>query len=248
MFAVGTTAELFANFVKDGAEPVDPSSLAFDIIRIEDDVIVLADAVPERISLGYYKASWDIPNDASLGAYRIHWKVVIEGIPANGYEAFDVGTTEMTTDQQLLNERLRARLSEEKTDEFGDGSETMFKDSAIFDMLGMTGNNLNLATLEGWIRKAAKFQRLIDISESGSTRELSQKFKSAKEMIDLWTNRCGKDAEGRLAAMRGRVVGRAVNLREPLPDPAQWQQMPKRSVDDTIVSFPDHEIIISASS
>lgn len=248
MFAVGTTAELFANFVKDGAEPVDPSSLAFDIIRIEDNVIVFADGVPERISLGFYKASWDIPIDASLGAYRIHWKVVIEGIPANGYEAFDVGTTEMTADQQLLNERLRARLSEEKTDEFSDGSETMFKDSAIFDMLGMTGNDLNLATLEGWIRKAAKLSRLIDISESGTSRELSQKFKAANTMIDLWTSRCGKDAEGRLAAMRGRVVGRAVNLREERPTVAQWQQMPKRAESDTIVSFPDHEIIISTGS
>lgn len=242
----GMTAPLNAVFVDGNGDRIDVDPVTVDILDPASAVIVNDDD-PLHVSTGYYHYSYAIPEDADEGNWKIVWTGVLNGNPVVGSEFFNV-TNEIIFPTDSTMSVLRSRLAEQKTDQNGDGSETLFTDEALNDMFLFVDGDLNLATLEGWLRKAAHFSHLINISESGSTRELSDKFKHAEAMLAVWTKRCGSDSEGRLAAMRGGVVGRAVNLRELRPTVAQWQQMPKRAETDTIVSFPDHEIIISVES
>jgi hypothetical protein len=123
------------------------------------------------------------------------------------------------------------------------GSDTLFSNDDIADLLVYAGNDLDVATYEGWKRKAAHLQRLIDISESGSDRNLSQRFRQAKSMLDFWGGMLAAQASETSIAMAGRVVGRVVNLRqEEDPNPGT----PFSGYSEHIRMYPTHRLLIPA--
>lgn len=85
-----------------------------------------------------------------------------------------------------------------------------FSDAEITDILLTNNNDINAAALEGWLTKMAEFAKLIDQQRSGTTLKMSQMYKNAASMAEHY----GELVGGASAALVGRVVGRAINLRE----------------------------------
>lgn len=239
----GSTAELTATFTTENGVPVDPSQILVDIIG--PDGIKVDDGAPERISEGFYKFDYPIAVDAPEGLWRIEWEAQIGGLTAPGHENFEVLAADLivTPSDSIAQSRLRSRLAEVKTDEEGDGSETFFDDAQITDILSYAGNDLDVATLEGWRRKMARYARLVDVNESGSDRKMSQKFKQAAAMVEFWEGFLGKDADALVDAFRTAVVGKAVNLRNSEPE---RPLTPFSGYSEHIREYPTHRLLIPA--
>lgn len=92
----------------------------------------------------------------------------------------------------------------------GSEGEAFFSNAEIDDLLEEANNDLNRAAMNGWLAKMAEFAKLIDTDISGANRKLSQMYKQAEGMLRHYASVIGADAD----AVVGRVVGRAVNLRE----------------------------------
>lgn len=243
-YTPGFPAELTATFTDLAGNLIDPDVIEVDLSSPNGSVVSGSTDV-ERISLGFYKFTYDLPEDAPLGLWRIDWTVEEEGRQATAGEVFEVEEPGVVIGPGGYSEReqLRARLFEEKTDPEGNGSETFFTDATLDDMIVMFGGSLDAATLEGWRRKAARYQRLIDIDESGSNRKLSQKFRQAVVMVQMWNGVIGDASEARSAALRGRVVGRPVNLRTYDTQPVLT---PFSGYTDHIRVYPTHRFVYPA--
>ena len=85
-----------------------------------------------------------------------------------------------------------------------------FSDAEITEMLESNNGDFNAAALEGWLSKMAEFAKLVTQERSGTTIRYSDMFKNAEKMA----NHYGELVGGATTAIVGRVVGRAVNLRE----------------------------------
>jgi hypothetical protein len=114
----------------------------------------------------------------------------------------------------------------------------------LADMVSANGDNYNLTVYEGWRWKMARYSRLIDITESGSDRKMSQKYKHAKEMVAYWKSICGDEETALAAATAGRIVGKAVNLRC-TPDPSAASGYPFwNEGGDNVRYFPSYRFLI----
>lgn len=245
-YAPGTTAELTATISDSGNDPVTPTSVLVDIYDT-DGTVVVNDGVPVNVSPGLYLYEYDIPSDADKGLWRIEWRIVVSGNTALGVEYFEVYDEQDAAPDEanvVFNSLLRSRIGEPKTDPLGDGSETLFTDFQIAMIYNKTSGNLNRATLEGWLWKMAYYSSLIDVTESGSDRPLSQKFKQAKEMVDAWRRFVGDDDAAAASAMAGRVVGKAVNLR--CCDSDSSNPYPFSGYSYHVRMYPTHRLIIPA--
>ncbi len=246
-YAPGTTATLTATIAKSDGTPINPTSILVDIYD-GDGTLVVDDQVPTQISTGLYEFDYDIAEDADKGLWRIEWRLVVQGAASVGVEYFEVyelGDPAPEEANVIINTLLRSRWAELKTDPLGDGSDTMFTDSQIAMIYELSGQSVDKSTLEGWRWKMARYAQLVDITESGSDRKMSQKFKQAKEMVDWWRRFIGDTEADDAAAMAGRVVGRVVNLRGTgklcLDNP-----YPFSGYSEHIRLFPTHRLIIPA--
>lgn len=107
------------------------------------------------------------------------------------------------------NDRLR-RMVGDRIPLGKDEGDAFFSNEELTDMLAEAGGNLNLAAVNGWLAKMAEFAKLIDTDISGANRKFSQMYKNAESMFEHYASVIGADT----AAIVGRVVGRAVSLRE----------------------------------
>lgn len=96
-------------------------------------------------------------------------------------------------------------LNEEGSD---DGS--FFSDEEILDLLEQANSSLNLAAYLGWAMKAAQYAELVDITESGSTRSLSQKHRQAVLQMKHFYDVAARDESQLL--LNTRVVGKVASI------------------------------------
>lgn len=241
----GSVAELTVTFTKEDGTPTDPSEVVTDIFGPDGQKV--DDGVPERISVGFYKFDYAIPLDATEGLWRIDWTAQVGNLEVFGTENFEVADAGVIANpsDSIMHSRLRSRLAESKTDPDGDGSETFFTDAEITDLLSYSENELDAATLEGWLRKKARYARLVDVSESGTDRKMSQKFKNAQAMVKFWSDFLGDVAGSRQEALAGRVVGRPVNLRC-ADDTGLSSLTPFSGYSEHIHAYPSHRLLIPA--
>lgn len=97
-----------------------------------------------------------------------------------------------------------------------DEGETFFSDAEITELFNDAGEDMNRAAFQGWLDKMAEFVKLIDSDVSGAARKFSQMYRQAEGMARHYGGIVGADVE----AIVGRVVGRAINLRETSSLPA----------------------------
>lgn len=214
----GSSPTFYAAFTDDSLNPKDAEIAYVDIFDAEGAQVV-SNAVPVHDSVGNYHYTYVIAPDAPQGLWRIEWQAVLNGRNAFGTEEFEVALAGILVNpsDMALHGPLRSRLGEvSRAAPELNGSDTLFLSSEIAEILTLSHNDLDLATLEGWERKAARLSRLIDVAESGTQRTLSQKFDQAKQMVDHWTKMIAASRELRATALAGRVVGKPMNLRDPL--------------------------------
>lgn len=75
------------------------------------------------------------------------------------------------------SERLRLYLGE-SIPEGGTAADTFFTDAQVTDLLAGS-ESVFAAAAEGWRIKAAEYSHLVDVSEGGSSRNLSALYKQA---------------------------------------------------------------------
>lgn len=121
-----------------------------------------------------------------------------------------------------------------------DDKAAFFSNEEIADLLEEANGNLNRAAMLGWFAKMAEFAKLIDTDISGANRRLSQMWKQADAMFRHYAEIIGVDAE----AMIGRVVGRAVNLRE---TPARPRVMAGSATMRSELAFPEARKVMANS-
>lgn len=85
---------------------------------------------------------------------------------------------------------LRLYLGESVPDG-GAESDTMFTSAQLVALLARAGGDLHRATAEGWSIKAAHYARLVDVSDGGDSRAMSQLHRQALSEHARWSGMVG---------------------------------------------------------
>lgn len=75
---------------------------------------------------------------------------------------------------------VRANIPDDAGDDWNDTAIGLLLDSGL---------SVTKVTLSFWAGRVAKYSTLVDVSESGSSRQLSNKFNQAKTVYDMWLDR-----------------------------------------------------------
>lgn len=106
-------------------------------------------------------------------------------------------------------DRLRLLLGE-PIPEGGDEQDTFFTELQVQSLLDNNNDSMNLAAVEGWTMKMARYARLIDMDEAGAARKLSQKYRQAREMSNFFIKLT--DNASAVSAATFRAKARVANL------------------------------------
>lgn len=119
-------------------------------------------------------------------------------------------------------EMLRGMIGE-RVPPGGTEVDTNFIDAELEAILSHSQNRLYLAAALCWAMKAAFYADLVDISESGSERKLSQLTRQAREMEALYRKQASIEEEAFLGALRAapRSARWAVPADERVPYPTE---------------------------
>lgn len=93
-----------------------------------------------------------------------------------------------------LNERIPLGLQD---------TDTNFSDEELQMLLDDSGQNMRIASYEGWMRKAAIYADLVDTAEGISTRKFSDLHAHALQQAKLWD---GLDPKVNGRTRIGRIV------------------------------------------
>lgn len=121
----------------------------------------------------------------------------------------------------ITNQQRLRRMVGDRIPPGGDENSAFFSDAEIDDLISEAGESLNTAAFYGWLAKMAEFAKLVDRNVSGADMRLSQMYKQAEAMAKHYGTLAGVTE-----AVIGRMVGRAVNLRE---EPCAPRVMPVSS-------------------
>lgn len=78
-----------------------------------------------------------------------------------------------------------------------DGTDPMFDDPTLQDILDAAGGNPERAAAEAWQMKAAKAASLVDVTEGNASRAMSDLHKHALDMVKLYQKSTTGPTEGR---------------------------------------------------
>lgn len=225
-------------YISSSGAPVTPDEVDASIFDA-NGVEIVDDGLAVETDPGTFSYTWaQVPEDAELGLWTIQWKAIKDGLALPpGEEIFEVTTSDVIVipAEEVMFSRLRSRLGEIPYD--------ALDEAQILDLVSYASGSLDLATLEGWKRKMARWARLVDVSESGSQRQMADKFDHAVKMVALWSKVVG-DVDAATSAALGRVVGKAVNLGYK-PDPS-LAISPFNDYSDYVRMYPTHRLIIPA--
>lgn len=104
----------------------------------------------------------------------------------------------MATTEQIYELRTKTGLV---------GDDAFGADEILGALIDITGST-DLAAADIWQRKAATYAELVDTSESGSSRSMSQLHRNALEMFRFYNGRTPtpEPTDGRLVARSRRAV------------------------------------------
>lgn len=78
-----------------------------------------------------------------------------------------------------------------------DGSDPMFSDTVLQDLLADSGNDPERAAAEGWVMKAAKYAHMVDVTEGNASRAMSDLHGHALDMVKQFQRSSTGPTEGR---------------------------------------------------
>lgn len=86
-----------------------------------------------------------------------------------------------------------------------------YNNDVLNEMIDSLDGSVNAAAASIWRRKAASYSSLVDVSESGSSRSMSQLFKQAKEMAMYFQGLADAEtAEVAIPTVSGRTRVKAI--------------------------------------
>jgi hypothetical protein len=89
-----------------------------------------------------------------------------------------------------------------------DGTDPTFTDEELNDALSRSNNDPERAAVEGWRWKAARYTKLVDVTEGNASRAMSDMLGHALDMINHFERSRGGPTEGRtrIGTIRRRYV------------------------------------------
>lgn len=140
-------------------------------------------------------------------------------------------------------DRLRLLLGEQ-IPEGGNEQDTFFTELQVQSLLDNNGNSMNLAAVEGWTMKMARYARLIDMDEAGAARKLSQKYRQAREMSNFFIKLSDNGAAVSAATFRAKA--RVANLDESDTDSIAAAGTPFSGYSEHIREYPTKRFLLPA--
>lgn len=205
----GGSVNLTITFKDNAGITFDPSNAHLDLLD-PTFAMYANDLTPSRNEYGVYDYSFAVPADALTGTWTARWSGATSGGATYTYSTpFEVyGVGQVAALAGALGS-LRLLIADS-------GPEQMFSDDQLMGMLTRNSNHLTAAVAEGWLAKAGKYAGLIDHTESGTDRKLSQMYRQANQQATLWASRAATETAGRTTA--ARVPGKTLAYaRTPYP-------------------------------
>lgn len=84
----GTTATFYCTYTRVSGEQVDPIDPVMSIYQ--DDNLIYGPVAMTKISVGYYFATWAVPNSQPSGNYSAFYEGVVDGLDGQAEEPFTV--------------------------------------------------------------------------------------------------------------------------------------------------------------
>lgn len=236
----GSNATFSAEFVTSTGVLIDPTGLVVDIIG-SNNVIRVNDAIPTKLSLGFYQFVYAVPIGETLGTWRIEWASPSQFFGAEEFKVVSADVVAFFGTTSDLIMQLRRRLGEVSRLPAGNNaSDTMFTDGDLRKVLDFVDNDIDKASLEGWLYKEAYYAKMVDMNEHGSDRKLSQLWKQAQVMVNQYAKVVGDEAEALRAGFR--VVGRAMDLARE----EESLQTPFSGYSDHVRVYPQKRFLVPA--
>lgn len=146
------------------------------IVSISGTAVIVENTV--FVDASSITTTFTVAPDAPIGPRDVSVVLPDATMATLGGSLFVTNFQSLTAQLRLLTgERIRSGKSD---------SDTRFTDSELIDIIIRHAGNLYLAAAEVWSAKAADAAELVDISESGSERKLSQIFKQFSAMSDTY--------------------------------------------------------------
>lgn len=102
-------------------------------------------------------------------------------------------------------ERLRLLLADPMPT---DGTDPMFTDVELTNILGEAGDNPERAAADAWVMKAARYAELVDVTEGNASRAMSDLHSHALAMVKQFQRSSNGPTEGRTRIGRIRRAAR----------------------------------------
>lgn len=102
-------------------------------------------------------------------------------------------------------ERLRLLIADPLPE---DGTDPMFKDSDLTDVLAEAGDDPERAAADAWVMKAARYAELVDVTEGNASRAMSDLHSQALAMVKQFQKSSTGPTEGRTRIGRIRRAKR----------------------------------------
>lgn len=84
------------------------------------------------------------------------------------------------------------------------GTTQTYDDTALSALIDQAGGDLDVAASEAWQEKAASYSRLVDVTESGSSRKMGDLYKNALQMSKHYSDKVTA-AAAPVSSTRARV-------------------------------------------
>lgn len=103
-------------------------------------------------------------------------------------------------------EALRSMIAEEIPAGGSELEDTLFTNDRLKLLIEGAGGSLERAAYDAWREKAGKYAGLVSVTEGAASREMTELYSNALEMVKLYSRSSAGPTEGR--ARVGRIVRR----------------------------------------
>lgn len=159
---------------------------------------------------GSVSYAWDADDTGEAGYYYAEWEVtlaagIVQTFPTIGWHLIaimeDLDSPLVNADDFLNVQRLRRFIAETNSG--------TYSDALLHAMMLTNDGDLNVTAAEVWREKAASVSSLVDISESGSSRKMSQLYDRYTAQAKVYEDAAGVLPPNTSARPRTRPIIRA---------------------------------------
>jgi hypothetical protein len=180
------------------------------LIRRPDNTTALAATAATEVSTGVWRYEYAVASGEQTGLWTVEWTgTTPTSATLEAEDSFLVVPQGYADTQSDLNQ-LRMALSE-RIPLGGTEADTNFSTAELAQLMLMADGLLERAAAIGWAVKGGDLYDVIDVSENGSERKMSQLFEHCKKTWEFWDRKATALEKDALVAS-SRVPGRGVDI------------------------------------